>query len=333
MIQLSENPISRERDGMGLHHGFGGDMEFRQIRYALAVARDRSFTRAASRLNVSQSAISEQVKQLEARLGFSLFRRTGRGVDVTDAGRAYLAEAERVASDLMSLDEVARRIKGRDRERLVLGLGSGMAPLIVPLLHAGGEGSLRRPRVDIRTAPTRVVFAELFEERLDAAFAVTADAERVPTGLMSERLGEVEIILAVPPEHPLARLRQPVDLGRVFEEPLVMSEFGVGYGQIVAEAFDALGLRPHTLAMVDNIETQLVIVRSRGGIAFVPAPAAALDIRLGVLTGLSVSPRLRFDLGFFRRRQPLSRQKEAEMARIPALIRGQLASGLVSPAQ
>ena len=62
-------------------------MEFRQIRYALSVAKERSFTAAARRLNISQSAVSEQVHLLEEEIGFSLFRRTPRGIELTEQGR------------------------------------------------------------------------------------------------------------------------------------------------------------------------------------------------------------------------------------------------------
>jgi DNA-binding transcriptional LysR family regulator len=319
MIELSVFPKTAARQPET------ADVEFRQIRYALAVAKERSFTRAATRLNVSQSAISEQVKQLEARLGFALFRRTGRGVEVTDAGRAYLAEAQRVASDLISLDDVARRIKGRDRETIAVGMGSGMAPFIVPALYRSSEPGQRQPRLDIRTAPTRVVFAELFEERLDAAFAVSADAERVPSGLVSERLGEIEMVLTVASGHPLTRRKQPVDLARVFDEPLIMSEPGVGYGQIVSDLFEGLGLRPNMLSIVDNIETQLAIVRTGVGVALVPDQAAALDAAHGSMARIRVTPPPVFDLAFYRRRQPLSRTKDAVIRRISEQVRDHIA--------
>ena len=60
-------------------------MDFRQLRYALSVSKERSFTKAAKRLNISQSAVSEQVKLLEDEIGFPLFRRTPRGIEVTKA--------------------------------------------------------------------------------------------------------------------------------------------------------------------------------------------------------------------------------------------------------
>lgn len=296
-------------------------MEFRQIRYALAVARERSFSHAATRLNVSQSAVSEQVKLLEARIGFSLFRRTGRGVEVTDAGRAYLVEAQRVISDLMGLDDVARRIKGPDQLTLTIGLGSGMAAMVIPALFATPAPGKLRPRLNIRTAPTRVVFDELFEERLDAAFAVIADQDRTPSGLTAERLAEVEMVLAVPKGHRLARLAQPVDLACAFEEPLIMSELGVGYGQIVTEMFERLGLRPYLLSVVDNIETQLAIVRAGAGVAFVPPSAAELDIAHATVEIVPVTPAPQFVLGFYRRRRPLSRPKEEQLKRLPDAVR------------
>ena len=81
-------------------------MEFRQIRYALSVARERSFTGAARRLNISQSAVSEQVNLLEHEIGFQLFRRTPRGIELTEPGRTFLYEAERLVGDLMSLTDI-----------------------------------------------------------------------------------------------------------------------------------------------------------------------------------------------------------------------------------
>lgn len=301
-------------------------MEIRPIRYALAVAKERSFTRAAARLNVSQSAISEQVAQLEAHVGFALFRRTGRGVEVTDAGRAYLGEAERVVADLMSLDDIARRLKGHDLETITLGMGSGMAPLIVPALFREPGQHLGQPRLDIRTAPTRVMFHELFEERLDAAFAVHADPERVPIGLSCERLGEIEMVLMVASSHPLAGRRQPVELARALDEPVIMSEPGVGYGRVVSQLLDSLGIRPVVLSMVDNIETQMAVARTGSGIAFAPSGAAEHHASTSSLTAIRVAPAPCFELGFFRRKQALSRPKEERLGRIPDLVRRHLAA-------
>ena len=78
------------------------------------------------------------------------------------------------------------------------------------------------------------------------------------------------------------------------------------------------------LSVVDNIETQLVVVRSDAGVAFVPAGAAALDVAHGALAAVHVTPALQFSLVFYRRRQTLSRSKEAAMAHIPQSVREHL---------
>ncbi len=111
-------------------------MDFRQLRYALAVYKERSFTKAAKRLNISQSAVSEQVKLLEDEIGFELFRRTSRGIESTDRGRTFLYESERVMSDLLTLSDTARRLRGALSDTLTIGMGSGMAQIFIPRMFA-----------------------------------------------------------------------------------------------------------------------------------------------------------------------------------------------------
>ena len=74
-------------------------MDLRHLRYASVVAKERNFTRAAQRLDVAQSAVSDQIAKLEGELGFALFVRAGRGIEVTDLGRTFIADAERILAD------------------------------------------------------------------------------------------------------------------------------------------------------------------------------------------------------------------------------------------
>ena len=121
-------------------------MELRQLRYALSVAKERSFTRAAKGLNVSQSAVSEQVALLEGDIGFPLFRRTPRGIEVTERGRSFLYEAERVIGDVLSLTDSARRLRGAPIDTLTLAMGSGMAQIFMPRLFSDLAKSSPRRR-------------------------------------------------------------------------------------------------------------------------------------------------------------------------------------------
>jgi len=130
-------------------------LDFRQLRYALSVYKERSFTKAAKRLNISQSAVSEQVKLLEEEIGFELFRRTSRGIEATDRGRTFLYESERVIGDLLSLSDTARRLRGAPLDTLTIGMGSGMAQIFIPRMFADLKNNLPGVRQLSREFMTR----------------------------------------------------------------------------------------------------------------------------------------------------------------------------------
>lgn len=296
-------------------------MELRQIRYALSVAKERSFTRAATRLNVSQSAVSEQIKLLEDEIGFSLFRRTPRGVELTERGRTFLYEGERVIGDVLSLSDTARRLRGAPSDTLTIGMGSGMAQIFMPRLFDDLSGKLPGVRLEILTAPTKNIFNDLHEERIDAGIAIESDPERVPAGIVFERLTEAEMAVIAHPSHRLTRGRKPIDIGRLVTEPIIMSELTVGYGQVVLSLFADLGIRPNILAVADNVETMKIIVQSGAGIAIVPRACAANEVALGAIKAMPITPRRFVALSLFRRRQPLSRQKEGYLAALRDILK------------
>jgi DNA-binding transcriptional LysR family regulator len=281
----------------------------------LAVAKERSFTRAGARLSVSQSAVSEQVKLLEARIGFDLFRRTGRGVEPTERGRMFLYEAERVTTDLMNLSDVARRLSGIDVETLSLGIGSGLAPILLPRMFPP-DGFPSDLHLEIRTAPTRVIFEELHNERLDLGIVADVGPDRLPAGLVGTALFELDMVLILPPAHRLAAGKSPIDIGALIEEPIIMNELSIGYGQIVATMFNDLGMRPRIRAVVDNVETIKVMVQAGLGISLIPSGAAEIEAKSALLEVRPISPSRRITITAYRSRQSLSRRKEALFAQV-----------------
>ena len=296
-------------------------MDFRQLRYALSVSKERSFTGAAKRLNISQSAVSEQVKLLEEEIGFELFHRTSRGIESTDRGRTFLYESERVMGDLLSLTDTARRLRGALSDTLMIGMGSGMAQIFIPRMFADLERDLPGVRLEIMTAPTKNIFNELHEERIDAGIAIESNPDRLPAGLIFDRLVDAEMALITHPKHALARSKQPIDIGRLVAEPFIMSELTVGYGQVVFSLFTDLGIRPNILAVVDNIETMKMIVQAEGGIAIVPRACAENEVALGLLKALAIAPARNVSLSLFRRHEPLSRRKETALLKLRELLR------------
>ena len=296
-------------------------MDFRQLRYALSVSKERSFTGAAKRLNISQSAVSEQVKLLEEEIGFELFHRTSRGIESTDRGRTFLYESERVMGDLLSLTDTARRLRGALSDTLMIGMGSGMAQIFIPRMFADLKRDLPGVRLEIMTAPTKNIFNELHEERIDAGIAIESNPHRLPAGLIFDRLLDAEMALITHPRHALARSKQPIDIGRLVAEPFIMSELTVGYGQVVFSLFTDLGIRPNILAVVDNIETMKMIVQAGEGIAIVPRACAENEVALGLLKALAIAPARNVSFSLFRRHEPLSRRKETALLKLRELLR------------
>jgi DNA-binding transcriptional LysR family regulator len=226
-----------------------------------------------------------------------------------------------VIGDVLSLSDTARRLRGAPSDTLTIGMGSGMAQIFMPRLFGDLKAILPGVRLEIFTAPTKSIFDDLYEERLDAGIAIESDPDRVPAGLVFDRLTEAEMVLITPPKHPLARGRKPVDIGKLVAEPIVMSELTVGYGQVVLSLFTDLGIRPNILAVADNIETMKVIVQSGTGIAIVPRACADNEVALGALRVLSIVPKRSVALSLFRRRQPLSRRKEAYLAALQKALK------------
>jgi DNA-binding transcriptional LysR family regulator len=296
-------------------------LDFRQLRYALSVSKERSFTGAAKRLNISQSTVSEQVKLLEEEIGFELFHRTSRGIESTDRGRTFLYESERVMGDLLSLTDTARRLRGALSDTLMIGMGSGMAQIFIPRMFADLKRDLPGVRLEIMTAPTKNIFNELHEERIDAGIAIESNPDRLPAGLIFDRLVDAEMALITHPKHALARSKQPIDIGRLVAEPFIMSELTVGYGQVVFSLFTDLGIRPNILAVVDNIETMKMIVQAEGGIAIVPRACAENEVALGLLKALAIAPARNVSLSLFRRHEPLSRRKETALLKLRELLK------------
>lgn len=296
-------------------------VELRQIRYALSVAKERSFTRAASRLNVSQSAVSAQIKMLEDEIGFPLFRRGTRGVEVTEPGRTFLHDAKRITGELLNLTATARRLRG-SVETLNLGMVSGAAPIFVPRLFGNFSQTIRDVQLKLVVEPTRSIFNDLQEERLDAGIAIEPDAGRVPVGLEIDRLATVEMALVLHPRHRLANVKQPVNISTLATEPIVMNELEVGYGQIVLSLFADIGMRPKILAVADNIETIKVIVGSGAGVAIIPRACAEQEISGRFLKAMRLAPERDVAFSLFRRREPLSGQKEMSLNNLARALRG-----------
>jgi LysR family transcriptional regulator, transcription activator of glutamate synthase operon len=172
-------------------------MELRQLRYAEAVVRHRHFTRAAEELHVAQSALSHQIRRLEAELGTELFVRTSRTVVPTEAGDAVAARARRILSEADGVREEVDELRGLVRGRVTIGALLPAGAIDVPSLLA--RFSHAHPGVDVtlREGTAGDMLRHLARDELDAAFSLLATD--TPETLVAEIVSGEELVAAFPP--------------------------------------------------------------------------------------------------------------------------------------
>ncbi|MFJ6718712.1 LysR family transcriptional regulator [Streptomyces sp. NPDC091259] len=173
-------------------------MELRQLSYFVTVAEELHFGRAADRLHIVQSAVSQQVRRLERELGAALFDRSPRHVRLTGAGERLLPEARAV----LAAAERARAVV-RERSSLRLGTSTGLGEHLDRLL---GDLAVLAPdtAVQLVSAAFRDRLEQVADGRLDAAFV--RSLEPVP-GVQITPVGKDPLVVALPAVHPLARER------------------------------------------------------------------------------------------------------------------------------
>jgi DNA-binding transcriptional LysR family regulator len=172
-------------------------MELRQLVYAEAVARHRHFTRAAEELHVAQSALSHQIRRLEAELGTQLFERTSRRVLPTEAGEAVAARARRVLAEVEGVRAELDELHGLVRGRVAIGALLPAGAVQVTALLAGFRNEFPGIDVSLREGTAADVVALIESGELDVSFLLV-DGEPSPE-LEVMRLSEEELVVAFPP--------------------------------------------------------------------------------------------------------------------------------------
>ena len=201
-------------------------MEFRHLRYFLAVAEELHFARAAERLHIEQSPLSRAIRELEEELGAQLFVRTSRSTRLTLAGKLLMENAPRV---LLALDQARESVKAAANGfhgRLRVALSDGITPSRLPALLARCREE--DPEIEIRLfeVPLAQQLSGLRDDLYDAGFSM---ADEVGDGIIIEPAWEDELMVAMPARHELLAHKK-VPLDEVLQHPLVLGDPAVCEG-------------------------------------------------------------------------------------------------------
>ena len=291
-------------------------MNDRQLRYAHAVWKERSFSRAASKLNVTQPALSDQVRRLEEELGFTLFYRNARGVEPSIAGKTFLEASEAIVQGLTDLADLAKELRGQPGQVLRIGLNSGLSQSIIPQLNRIFEAGGIRTRLEFITATNRRVQRLLHQQRLDIGFLFDSEIKGSVFKLARVSVGRSRIVVLHPPGHRFAGMTGDIDLAELVRERLIFSEPRLGYEALVREAFAARDLTPNITAHCDDIETMKHMVQSGGGVAVAPRIVAERELLDGTIRAAPLEPATWVEIHAVRRPEPLTAKVEQAASRI-----------------
>ena len=265
-------------------------MEVRQLRYFVTVAETRHFGRAAERLHIAQSPLSQAIRALEAHLGAPLFDRTTRRVDLTAAGEALLPEAVRILESVAAARDQVSRVAAGDLGRLRVG-ATGLAtyrhvPDLVRRLAA------ELPGLDLAFTTemlTPALEAALADHRVDLAVLRPPVRDHA---LATHLLARERLVLAVPVAHPLTG--GPVAVAALAAEDFVVySAPGSVVGAAAERTCRAAGFMPRHTHEADQTSIVLALVAAGRGVALLPSSVLAVaveGVRYLDLAGLADLP-------------------------------------------
>lgn len=247
-------------------------MELRHLRYFLAVADTRSFTRAAERLHVTQPTLSHQVKQLESLVGTVLFERSTKDVELTAAGRLFKPYCERILKEIESSALAITELEGLMRGTLRMAVFHSFSHSMLPPIMS--EFALRYPGVHVtaRLVPRFDMERDLLNADLDMAVAYISDDN---DQIEAERLFDEELVLVVGSRHTEAG-RKSMPMRELAKLSLVMLTPEFGARQFVDRFLADAGLQPHVVLEMNAIEPILATIRD-SGLASVLSAGAIVD--------------------------------------------------------
>lgn len=252
-------------------------MELRHLRYFVAVAEERNFTRAAARLHMAQPPLSRQMQQLEEMLGVALFEKGSRPLALTEAGTFFLVHARHLLDQVRDLTAMTQRIGKLERTLAIGFVASTLYGQLPDIVHRYSE---LHPQVDVslHEMTTMEQLAALKDGRIDVGFGrlTGEDASIRRILLRKERL-----VVALPPGHRLAGSGAGLRLTDLLHDTLLVYPKAPrpSFADQVLAMFSAGNLTPGRVSEVRELQIAMGLVAAGQGIAIVPESVQAMHHR------------------------------------------------------
>jgi len=241
-------------------------MEIHQLRYFVAVAEERSFSRAAAREHVAQPSLSQQIQKLEFDVGERLFDRLPRSIVLTEAGKGLLDSARKVLLEMTNARRCVEDLKREVAGRLTVGAILTIAPYVLPALIEKFQNRYTKVTLEIFEDTTENLALRLEDGTLDVALVSTCNES--PT-LQRDSLGNEPLLVLLSKEHPLAKRTKVKWSDLKSQKFLLLHEMHCLSTQ-VCEFLEANHLRPQLAAKAAQLTTIARMVASGLGVTLVP---------------------------------------------------------------
>lgn len=255
-------------------------MEIRQLKAFLAIAEAKTFTAGAKMVNVTQAAISMQIRQLEDEVGIPLFTRTPRRVILTEAGEHLLERARRMLREHDAAVAEIAELGGVEHGRLRIGSASAeFATVQLPhILHALKD-AYPNSELSVSAGTSQTLVEKIMHGETDIAF-VSLPVEN--SSITTDLLFSDEIVAIAHPKHPLAKKRS-ISAAELAEEKLILGERGGNTRRMIDDFFNAANVRPNIVMELTRQEAINQMVENDLGVGTAGAKTINDEIREGRL--------------------------------------------------
>jgi len=246
-------------------------LELRHIRYFLAVAEERHFTRAAAKVGIGQPPLSQQIKDLEREVGAALFHRLAHGAELTEAGKAFLTAVKEMPLIAERATAAARRAARGETGSLRVGFtASATFNVVVPSTIRAFRRAYPDIDLTLEEANTAPLITRLREGTLDTAFLRPGAAGT--DELQVRRLSEEPMVVALPKRHHAAAFEQ-IDLVLLKDDPFLLfpRETAPTLYDTVVDACRKAGFEPIIGQLVPHMASIVNLVAAELGVSIVPA--------------------------------------------------------------
>ncbi len=282
-------------------------MEMGQLNGVVMLARELNFNRAAHKLGMTQSNLSQQIKKLEDECGVIFFERSNKRVLLTREGAAYLPRVREILNGVKSLTEEMVSHKTGLAGTVVLGAIPTMCPYLLPKIIPELKRAAPQIKLILREETTSVLVNSLKNNECDLALLALPINE---PPLVSKKIGAEDFLLAVSSAHKLAKARE-VTLAGLDNEDVLMLQEGHCFRDQALEFCHRQRRAPNTVFEGSNLASVINLAASNQGITFVPRMAVSFHQHKNIRYLDFKNPKPRRDIGVcWRLTMPLSRAQK-----------------------